>query len=415
MTHSVVEQRDVDVLRGLASRIAEAAALPEQEQRRRLWYAHNGLQPERPLVFCSPEGAWEEILPQSAMQCTDPQLRGIERGLRVRLYSWEHFRHDEVLDNSFSVPYVCQDSGWGMEPRKVFSDTDRGAYYWYGPLREEADLAKLHPPRVHVDREATQRNLEQAQAIFGDLLDVRVKGGFWWSLGLIGEFAMLRGLEQVMLDMCERPQWVHEVMSFLSAGRLSWLDDLEQQGLLALNNGNDYVGSGAYGWSHELPAPGYDPQRVRTADMWGFAEAQEISGVSPAMHDEFVLQYQIPILQRFGLNCYGCCEPLDRKFDIVLRVPHLRRVSTSAWCDRAIAAEALGDRFVFSWKPHPAYLADVTFDPDAVRAYIRETLDIARGCVVEMVLKDTHTCNQQPERFDVWTRIAMEEAERAAR
>ncbi|MHB0874637.1 MAG: hypothetical protein ACYC5O_01195 [Anaerolineae bacterium] len=404
---------DVAILRSLAARIAEAAALPEQQRRRDLWYGLNALRPERPVVFCSPEGAWEEILPPSGMQCTDPVLRSWERGLRMRLYAWEHFRDDEVLDATFHVPYVYEDSGWGLQPRKVFSDVDRGAYYWYGPLRDEADLAKLSRPHVRVDREATGHNLERAQGIFTGLLDVSVRTSFWWSLGLIGEFAMLRGLEQVMLDMCERPRWVHEVMSFLMAGKLAWLDDLEQQGLLAPNSGNDYVGSGAYGWSHELPAPGFDATRVRTRDMWGFAEAQEISGVSPAMHDEFVLQYQLPILERFGLNCYGCCEPLHHKFDLVMKVPRLRRVSISPWCDRAIAAEALGDKVVFSWKAHPAYLADVTFDPDAVRANVRETLTIARGCCVEMVLKDTHTCNGQPERFDLWTRIAMEEAERA--
>ncbi len=59
---------------------------------------------------------------------------------------------------------------------------------------------------------------------------------------------------------------------------------------------------------------------------------------------------------------------------------------------------------------HPGFIADITFDAAAVRAYIRETLAITRGCVVEMSLKDTHTCNHQPERFDAWTRIAMEEA-----
>jgi hypothetical protein len=33
----------------------------------------------------------------------------------------------------------------------------------------------------------------------------------------------------------------------------------------------------------------------------------------------------------------------------------------------------------------------------------------ANGCVFEMILKDTHTCEHHPERFDAWTRIAREE------
>jgi hypothetical protein len=146
--------------------------------------------------------------------------------------------------------------------------------------------------------------------------------------------------------------------------------------------------------------------------MWGFAEAQEISGVSPAMHEEFVLQYQIPLLERFGLNCYGCCEPLHHKLSIVKKVPRLRRISISPWCDRKIAAEELQNRYIYSWKPNPADIAAVRFDPDRVRAYIRETLEITRGCVVEIILKDTHTCCNEPQRFDMWTRIAREEVDR---
>ena len=53
------------------------------------------------------------------------------------------------------------------------------------------------------------------------------------------------------------------------------------------------------------------------------------------------------------------------------------------------------------------------YDPGHIRAVTRETLEIARGCVVEMIMKDTHTVQGQPERFTVWTDICREEAERA--
>ncbi len=403
---------DTAILRGLAQRVAEAATHPEQKERERRWYATNALRPLRPVVFCSPEGAWEELLPVSGCACDDPLARAWERSLRMRLYAWERFDDDAVLDDRFPVNYVYEDSGWGLEPQKTFSDQARGAYRWSGALADDDDLSRLHYPQVSADQTATQERLDLAHHVFDGLLAVELQGRFWWSTALIGELAQLRGLEQVMLDMCERPAWVHRAMRYLMEGRLQWLDNLQLRGLLALNNGNDYVGSGGFGWTDELPAPAFDGARVRTQDMWGFAEAQEITGVSPAMHDEFVLQYQIPLLERFGLNCYGCCEPLHHKFELLKKVPRLRRISISPWCDRRVAAEALEDNYVYSWKPHPGYLADVVFSPEAVRSYIREALDESRGCVVEIVLKDTHTCNGEPERFDTWTRIAKEEAER---
>ncbi len=59
----------------------------------------------------------------------------------------------------------------------------------------------------------------------------------------------------------------------------------------------------------------------------------------------------------FGLGCYGCCEPMDRKYDVVFRhITNLRRISVSPWSDVELAAENIRDRAIFSWKPDPARL-----------------------------------------------------------
>jgi hypothetical protein len=133
--------------------------------------------------------------------------------------------------------------------------------------------------------------------------------------------------------------------------------------------------------------------------------------VSPAMHEEFILQYERRLLAPFGLNGYGCCEDLTRKLDDVLRIPNIRRISISPWADVERCAEKLGNRYIFSWKPKPQMVAG-EYDPDRIRAYLRRALEQTRGCVFEMVLKDTHTCDGHPERFEVWSRIAREEIER---
>ena len=71
-------------------------------------------------------------------------------------------------------------------------------------------------------------------------------------------------------------------------------------------------------------------------------------------------------------------------------------------------AEKLKGNYIFSWKPRPAHLVG-EFDPKRVRDYIAHTLRAAEanGCVLEMILKDTHTC-EHPERFTEWTRIAKQ-------
>ena len=132
-----------------------------------------------------------------------------------------------------------------------------------------------------------------------------------------------------------------------------------------------------------------------------------------AMFEEFSLQYQLPMLERFGLNCYGCCEPLDTRLELIKKIPRLRRLSISPWADLEISAESLEDKFVFSYKPNPSVLAALTLDEELVRNQLREAVRITKGCVLEIVMKDTHTVNHQPERIERWTEIAQEVAAEA--
>lgn len=405
---------DTLILRDLAKRVAEIAAWPEMAQRRQRWYDQNALKPGRPLVYASPEGSWVELLPEETLRCEDPGARGIERGLRMRIYADEHFADDQVCDAVFRIAPAVKVTGWGMEPKYVRPAEARGAYVWDPPIKSRADLERIQTPTAQHDLAATQRRLQDFQELFEGILEVRLSGNHFGSVGLVDEWTRLRGMEQTFWDMADDPQFVHDGMRRLMEGKRALMESLQAQGLLTLNNENHYVGSGGFGFTHELPQPDFSGH-VRLRDLWGFAEAQTMSEVSAAMHEEFVLRYQLPLLECFGLNCYGCCEPLHRHLDTLLaRVPNLRRVSISPWADRRVSAEKLGNRAIFSWKPNPATLAAVNFDPDWVRADIRETIAIARanGCVLEMIIKDTHTCNHQPERFDHWTRIAMEEAER---
>ena len=89
------------------------------------------------------------------------------------------------------------------------------------------------------------------------------------------------------------------------------------------------------------------------------------------MFAEFVYPYQRPLMERFGLNCYGCCEPLDLRWHVVKDTPGLRRVSVSPWANVEAMAQNLQDRFVFSYKPQPADLATGIMHEDRIRAGLR--------------------------------------------
>lgn len=414
-THLIAQPEDFtpadrSLLRDLAAQVADLAARPLEDEKRDLWRRHNRLEPTRPLVFCDPENSWHEIIPDSALRCTHPLARAWEWHLRKQIFWGTQMHDDYTIEPYFDVEHVRMPPNWGLAEQQIGGEHG-GAYAWESPVKSEADLDRLHFPRISVDFDATERRAALARACFGDLLSVRIKTAWWWTLGMTWTLANLRGLEQMMYDMIDNPTLIHRLMALLRDGTLAMLDDLEAGGLLSFNGDGTYVGSGALGWTDELPQPDY-AGTVRLRDMWGFTESQETVSISPRMFAEFIYPYQEPIMARFGLTCYGCCEPLDKRWHIVRNFPNLRRVSVSPWSDREVMAHNLEDRFIFSMKPNPADLAMETLDEERLRAIIRHDLAVTRGCRVEMILKDTHTIRREPRRVTRWVEIAREEIER---
>ena len=211
-----------------------------------------------------------------------------------------------------------------------------------------------------------------------------------------------------MRDLIDRPALVHAAMERLVSAYLHRLEQYQQQGLLALNNANVRIGSGGLGYSAELPAPGFAERPVQPIDLWGCATAQIFSAVSPRMHEEFALRHERRWLERFGLNYYGCCEPLDAKIAILKSVPRLRKISMSPWIHPERAIRNIGDRFVFSYKPSPAIFAEDDWHPLQARRQLTEFLELARGCVLEVIMKDISTVRYQPRRLWQWARLAGE-------
>jgi hypothetical protein len=428
---TAIKPEERTVLRDLARRVRDIGALPEQERKRGAWKALNSLQPGRPLVLCFPEGAWLECIPPQTLQCADPLLRGWETRLRMAVYTHEFLADDQPIDAAFHVPWHAGFDGWGVEPTRHATDDDkRQVYYMHpyvglsqlshselgafkedAPLKERADLKKLRVPQLHVDRETSDLWLHMAQDLFGDILEVRRRGNPW---NIVGGFPVtavqLRGMEPLWLDLYDDPEWVKELLRFLADAHHAQLDALEREGLLTLNNGPEWIGTGGIGYTDELPVDGFDPAHVRLADIWGGVQAQDLVGISPDMFEEFFYPLMKPIMERFGLAHYGCCEAADPWLPSLLKTSNLRRLSISPWANVAKCAEALEDRCVFSYKPLPTCVTTEHVDEQAIRRGLEEAFTIAKahGCVVEVMLKDLHTVRHQPERLRRWIRLARE-------
>ncbi len=398
---------DRRILRELAGCVADAADTLFNDELAQLWRRHNALKPTRPLVLVRPENGWNELVPESVLQCEDPQLREWEMMLRRYVFRHQHIADDWPLPRHFDISWVITWGSYGLEPEIHAATVDGGAFAWEPPLKNYEDIQQLHFRDITVDRQCTAYKVTLANELFGDLLPARVHGRLFVMIGLAEQLAYLRGIEQTMIDLFDNPELLHETMAFLRDAKLHELDLYEAENLLTLNNeAHDHIAQGGLGITDELPADDF-AGTVRLCDLWGTDASQEFSGVGPDPFDEFLLQYQAPVLERFGLVSYGCCEPLDHNFELLCRrLPKLRRVSVSPWCNREKAAEALTDKYLYAYKPNPALICGPDAHLETAEEQLRETMEIAKECHLEVIMKDTHTFHNDPHRITQWTKMA---------
>ncbi len=410
----MLNKKDAAIVRELAARVAEIAALPVQGEKRALWRKLNALKPARPMVMID-QVCWNEmnVGDELTLTCADAECRGYEDSLRRTLFQWKHFPVDMVVEPFIRVPKAIRNTGFGVTVHEETAVTDPTSdvvgHKFENQFQAEADLEKIRMPQISHDAAETERRMSVAHELFDGLLEVRPWGADLY-LSLWDRIATWMGVENALYALVDKPDFMHRLVARLTDAYLCMLDQLEDQGLLCEPQSLVHC-TGAY--TDDLPAPGYNPQKPRTEDLWMFGMAQMFSTVSPGMFKEFEVDYIRRICERFGLVYYGCCDPLDGKMTQVRMIPNVRKVSMSPWVNEDRGASEIGRDYVYSRKPSPAFLATEHFSPEKVRADLSATRTVCEkyGCPLEFILKDISTVRYEPQRLFEWAAIAMRVAE----
>jgi len=398
---------DVQILRDLAMQVRDIAAKPIQDERRDLWRKHNSLVRTRPLIYMRCFAAWPEF-PESKLQCQDRFYQAHERSLRQMIVQ-------DTLDDDFIIePWITQRASlvtppgglWGVKFGRIPSTEPGGAWQFDPPLKTLDDIEKLVEPRHVVNEEATASNVERIRDAVGDIIEVNLDHApAWtsWAGDISTHLAYLRSIGQVMWDMVENPEWLHRLCGFMSRGVLRTHDQAEAAGHWHLANSTNQ----AMPYAQELEDPQANGEPVTRDRLWCFFAAQEMAQVSPAMHDEFILQYQLPMIRKFGLCAYGCCEDLTHKIDMLRQIPNLRRIGIVPVADVPKSAEQIGDEYVCSWRPNPSQMICCGYDPDLIRKVVTDAMDAfaVHGCHVDITLKDVQTIGHQPANLRRWVEL----------
>ena len=410
---------DINVLRELAKQYSEIAAKPVQEERRRLWRDHFSLKHTRAPILVT-YGMWnvwcQEVFPDEVMQCEDPFYRSHERWLRMQMF------HDTIGDDYIFEPWIAASvayatsggiygEAWGVSATRTTSDTHGGSWKATPPIQSWDDMSKLEPPPHAIDEEATRRNVERLTDAVGDILTIDVSRGpilSGFAADISTTLAGVRGLEQIMIDMYESPEQLHSLLAFLRDGVLANQQQAEDAGDISVNCGQNQ----AMPYEESLPAREPNTRNRKRSELWGFFAAQEFALISPEFHDEFLLQYQLPIIEKYALVHYGCCEDLTRKIDMLRRIPNLRSIAVTPVADVARCAEQIGTDYVISWRPNPTDMVCAGWDEDRIRRQLTNGLAACRDGFPHIHLKDIETVQGDTNRLRRWTQIAREVVER---
>ncbi len=383
-------------LRQLAARYATCATSDAMAQRREKWRRHNGLVEKTFPFHIEDNGTFfRDLLPP--LVCREDPGRELEARLLHAVTAYERIDDDRIIPDRFLVDWVTPVTTFCDELHFTHADDGYGGSFGYEsskPVRDiEADLGKVKRRTIRLDRPATERRAEVAEEAFRGLLPVAIgRPSSLYSDGIANKAVHLMGMQELYLEMATRPEAVHRLLAQLAADNLDLGQWEEDQGLLVMNNdGNQGYCSGSSQFTDEIPgrplAPG---DTIRTVDRYGYLEAQEAVGLSPAMFDEFLMPHFARFAARFRLMKFGCCEPVHALMPHLQRLNGLRKVSVTPWCNLEKLANVCRADVIWSRKPVPLKLCGPDFDAADFRAHLEETLRLGAGFFVEFVFRDTN-------------------------
>lgn len=401
--------REIALVRDLASRLMEFALSDECEQRRRRWRDVNELRrPDRAPVWCRVALARREILPEEALVCQHPATRDIERQCRYLLYKLT-VGDDEIFPPWWPVRAVFRcttEHVWGLPGRTSVGTTELGGFKYDHPIKDPADYERITVPDFEYDAQATERAAAQTAEILGEAMPVRVEGVPPLHPLLQVYWEHLRGMGPMMEDLAFHPELCHRLMAKLTEGVLRAMRRAEEARVLTSNHHEPMICSDPVNGAR-------DDEPVGLHQMWSGANSQEFDTVGPAMFEEFLLNYQKVVLSSFGRTWYGCCENLTTKIRQVLSIPNLRVFVCSFWTDLDKVIEEVGRDYCIMWRQSAAQVT-LPDDLSEHRAHLERGLRALQGYYYQVVLREIETVKNDPDRLRQWARLAISMAEKYA-
>ncbi len=396
---------EIKYIRELAAEVVNIAREPRMAAIKQRWSDVNGLRrPDHSPVWCNPVGLWAELIPDSSLCCRDSFLRDLELTFKKLLIKRDIDDDTPVNDyfKSGMVFDVTPDNVWGVDIVRESLDTAGSAWQYKSALQTPDDFDRLRIPEYRYNPQKTAAKAAKLEEVLSGVIPVRIVPfqGYFSIATICYPAAELRGMEQMMMDMMLEPELVHRLMNIIYQGAMRFLDAVEAAGNIVPNNDEAMFQSAPL-------RQGISASDYSLKDCWIAGNSQELDQVSPAMFEEFLLDYQKKIFARFGAVSYGCCENLTHKMAPVLAIPNLKIMVCSAWTNLDKLIAQTGTKHCIMWR-HKASDVVCPHDTAAFKQYVNEGARKLQGCYYQTILRELQTQMGHTSRLYEWTQISKE-------
>ncbi len=414
-----MNQKDILRLRELAKQVREIADLPIQQEHKKLWQDVNDLKSKRPVIHVRDYPVYlieygDELKPL----VEDETLRKYEMDMLLRIYEWNHLRVNRVIEPFIKCQCVINDTKFGIEEvsnnqsdKFTFGKEIKTSKHFESQIHDEDDLVKIKTPVITYDEASTMANFNNMKEIFDGILEVKLHGSSYFHCTPWDDLLSWMGLQEGLYNFALEPEMMHKAAQIYIDAQIARAKQYEALGVLSSNNGPVNIGNNDYGFTTQLPEPTESGIGAKLKDIWGENSDQILTGVSPAMTQEFAFDYEKKWAEMFGLYSYGCCERLDNKLnELISTHTNLRKISVSPFSKLEESMERIGSDYTVCFKPNSNYLVGETWDKEYLRKELINVCELSKKYNSNLVInmKTLITLNGEPQRLWQWCDMAAE-------
>jgi len=262
------------------------------------------------------------------------------------------------LHTNLGLCWLSQAGPLGTKPRV---DYNSGAFVAEPCLKKESDLDKLEQPHFQFDRSLHESRIGIFEEIIGGelpIVDDSLPRG--WSAPF-STAARLRGDLQLLLDIKERPRFVHRLMDFIVEAIIVF--NRERKQILGVEPLGAFGAEGIFG-----------------------ADDVNCDVFAPSVYEEFIFPYECRAATAFSSIYYHSCGNLTPLFARIIEIPHLLRIHVSPWSDLAVAVKETTARVVLEVHIFDPRINLQKFTREEMRSYVRKVTDLGTEYPLDMVV-----------------------------